>query len=257
MPKILRHDVIDKSMGALAESVASIITADDNDAAKADAMTKTFEQFGDYLKSNITTTLRKADEPRDDDDEQRTNTIDDDKKLSGKLRQMVAALITAAPSLSEEHAMHFLLHSPHGRRLAEHLNSISKTERQPPMTRSEELQSIAKDFVVIKMCKKISDDGDGHVVSANEISVLISEEARNAFPNETPAKAVAHYYDNNFEVRKALAITKDQQFAGSLVKSYATLKPTSTEVGSTLVSDDSAEAVKLLQEMATKQGRKF
>jgi hypothetical protein len=43
---------------------------------------------------------------QDDDDPQRTNTIDDDKKLSGKLREMVAAMITAVPSLSEEHAMH-------------------------------------------------------------------------------------------------------------------------------------------------------
>jgi len=38
-------------MIALAESVASIIT--DNKADKAAAMAKTFEQFGDYLKSNV------------------------------------------------------------------------------------------------------------------------------------------------------------------------------------------------------------
>jgi len=37
----------------------------------------------------------------------------------------------------------------------------------------------------------------------------------------------------------------------------ATLTPTSTEVGNTLVSDDSAEAVRLLQEMADKQHRTF
>jgi hypothetical protein len=34
-------------------------------------------------------------------------------------------------------------------------------------------------------------------------------------------------------------------------------EPTSTSVGNTNVSDDSAEAVRLLQEMAEKQGRKF
>jgi hypothetical protein len=53
---------------------------------------------------------------QDDDDPQRTNTIDDDKKLSGKLREMVAAMITAVPSLSEEHAMH--LSGPIGRQSA-------------------------------------------------------------------------------------------------------------------------------------------
>ncbi len=41
------------------------------------------------------------------------------------------------------------------------------------------------------------------------------------------------------------------------LKSLASLKPTSVETGSTTVSDDSAEAIRLLNEMATKQGRKF
>jgi hypothetical protein len=37
----------------------------------------------------------------------------------------------------------------------------------------------------------------------------------------------------------------------------ASLEPISVEVGNTLVSDDSAEAVKQLQEMCEKQGRSF
>lgn len=37
----------------------------------------------------------------------------------------------------------------------------------------------------------------------------------------------------------------------------ASLEPTSTVVGSSLVSDDSAEAVRLLGEMAAKNGRSF
>lgn len=40
-------------------------------------------------------------------------------------------------------------------------------------------------------------------------------------------------------------------------KSLGTLTPTSTEVGSTQVSDDSAEAVRLLQKMADQQHRTF
>jgi hypothetical protein len=43
----------------------------------------------------------------------------------------------------------------------------------------------------------------------------------------------------------------------ALTKGMATLTPTSTEVGNTNISDDSAEAVRLLQEMAEKQHRTF
>ena len=43
----------------------------------------------------------------------------------------------------------------------------------------------------------------------------------------------------------------------ALSKGMATLEPTSTSVGDTNVSDDSAEAVRLLGEMAAKNGRSF
>jgi len=49
------------------------------------------------------------------------------------------------------------------------------------------------------------------------------------------------------ELRKAYVATKGM----------ASLEPTSTEVGSTLVSDDSIEAVRQLQELADKQRRSF
>src|SRR5258707_15714847 len=40
-------------------------------------------------------------------------------------------------------------------------------------------------------------------------------------------------------------------------KGYASLEPTSTEVGSSEFEDDSAEAARLLQQMEESQGRKF
>jgi hypothetical protein len=52
-------------------------------------------------------------------------------------------------------------------------------------------------------------------------------------------------------------IIREAGYVKSLSKGMATLKPTSTEVGNTLVSDDSAEAVRLLGEIATKNGRAF
>jgi hypothetical protein len=52
------------------------------------------------------------------------------------------------------------------------------------------------------------------------------------------------------DVKHSLALS-------STTKSMASLTPTSTEVGSSSVSDDSAEAVRQLQEMADKQRRTF
>lgn len=47
--------VIDKSVEGLAESVTSILGADDiDDVAKSAALTKSFEQFGEHLKSTLT-----------------------------------------------------------------------------------------------------------------------------------------------------------------------------------------------------------
>src|SRR5882757_27112 len=54
-------------------------------------------------------------------------------KVSAKLRAMVDAMIMADPTKSEEEHLHYLLHNAHGRRLAEHFNSITKTEKETPM----------------------------------------------------------------------------------------------------------------------------
>jgi hypothetical protein len=51
----------------------------------------------------------------------------------------------------------------------------------------------------------------------------------------------------NSELRQAYQVTKGM----------ASLVPTSVEVGSSETSDDSAEAVRLLAELAEKQGRTF
>lgn len=46
--------IIDKSLEGLAESVGSILSDDGEDVEKVAALTKTFEQFGDHLKSTLT-----------------------------------------------------------------------------------------------------------------------------------------------------------------------------------------------------------
>lgn len=178
--------------------------------------------------------LRKlADEPRDDDDDdpQRTNTIDDDKKLSGKLRQMVAALITAAPSLREDQAMHFLLHSPTGRKLAEHLNNLAK-RKDPPMPQVN----------IVKL------------IEVTEQGLMASVTRRDG---ESYAKSFSRRYETDIDFRKQWAALTDAKHLMALGKGMASLTPTSTSVGDTSVADDSAEAVRLLSEMAARNGRSF
>src|SRR5258708_3268427 len=59
---------------------------------------------------------------------------------------------------------------------------------------------------------------------------------------------------SNFERCRDIAETKQLEI---YLKGLATLKPTSTEVGSSEFEDDSAEAIRLLNAMARKNGRSF
>src|SRR5258707_4621945 len=77
----------------------------------------------DYSKLNTLQHTGLGDDPGDE------GTIidpnDTPTPLHPKLQHMVNAMITAVPSLKQEHALYFLLHTPRGRRLAEHLSSIT------------------------------------------------------------------------------------------------------------------------------------
>jgi Arm DNA-binding domain len=78
--------------------------------------------------------------------------------------------------------------------------------------------------------------------------------------DETYAKAFTRKYENDLEFRKSWAAVTEAKHLDinlKMAKGMATLTPTSVEVGNTNVSDDSAEAVRLLREMAEKNGRAF
>src|SRR5438128_483038 len=70
--------------------------------------------FNDIIKADESDELRG---PREKDD---------DNKVSEKLRSMVAAMITAAPTLKESEAMHFILHTAHGRKMYEHFSKAKE-----------------------------------------------------------------------------------------------------------------------------------
>jgi hypothetical protein len=78
----------------------------------------------------------------------------DGDKVSSKLTAMVDAMIAAAPSLDRQEAAYYLLHNAHGRRLADHLNNISKTEKEIPMVDIFKLNNIDS---VVEISKSIID----------------------------------------------------------------------------------------------------
>jgi hypothetical protein len=126
--KVSKHvDVVDISIDALAESVLSIVTDDQADEIKKSAaMTKTLEQFHDYLKLN------------------HIDIVDVDPRseaLPAPLKDFTTAMMVAEPGLTQQQAMHQLLHTAHGRKLAEHLGAIiTKGDTKPQFSKNNPWQ---------------------------------------------------------------------------------------------------------------------
>jgi hypothetical protein len=171
------------------------------------------------------------DQPLADDNIQRTNTEDDDKKVSVKIKELVAEMIRAAPSLHPQTAARWLLHSEQGQKL------LAQHKRNTPMIDIAKVIAVTEDCLMVR-AKLQKRDG------------------------ETDAHAFTRLYEGDIEFRRQWAsVSEAKQLLGlAATKAYpnlASLTPTSTEVGGTLVSDDSAEAIRLLNEMAEKQHRTF
>lgn len=187
--------------------------------------------------------MAKANEQADDDitndDPARTNTINDDDKLSGRLKAMVAALVTAAPSLSEKHAMHFLIHTAQGRKLAEHLNNISKHEKESPMP-TVDIMKLHNIESVIEFTK--SSGASEFVIS----EVIMGHAKLNKMAGESNQKAFSRILERNSELLKAYGLAKGGP-------NLMSIEPVSVEVGSSATADDSAKAYAQLQEKVAEQ----
>jgi hypothetical protein len=162
------------------------------------------------------------------DDEDDIRDEDDDKKLSEKLREVVAAMTAAAPSLHPQRAARWLLHTPQGQAL------LAQHKRNTAMPQVDILKAIA-----------IYED------------VLMAQAKLQKRAGETEAKAFARLYEGDIEYRKQWAALTDAKHLQGYLKGLASLTPTS--VGVTNINDinDAAEAVRLLNEMATKNGKSF
>lgn len=166
------------------------------------------------------------DDRRKEKDEDSTGNNDD--KLSDKLKDMVDALIVAAPSLDRQAAAHFLMNHPQGRKLAEHLNNISKTERNTPMD-------------IFK------------VISITENALMAGITKRDG---ENYHTAFARKFENDIEFRKQWRDLNEAKQLHGYLKSYPNMMgttPTSVEVGATNVESDAEKAYGRLMEMAEAQ----
>jgi hypothetical protein len=170
------------------------------------------------------------------DDEQRTNTIPDDDKVSAKLRSMVDAMIVAVPTLDRQTATHYLLHTPKGRRLAEHFNSISKRKDETPMPTVDIMKLHNPDSVI----EFIKSSGASEFV----ISEVIMGHARlNKRDGESDAQAFARVFP---KFQTAYGVSKGYP-------NMMSVEPVSVEVGDTTVEDDSWKAAAQLTALVEEQ----
>jgi hypothetical protein len=195
-----------------------------SDATSARARGDFWDEDPPYLFDDI---MRKAVATDDDDNIDPNATAS---SLLPKLNDMVAAMVVADPTQSEEQHLFSLLHTAHGRKLAEHLNNLTKKEHTMPQV------DIMKVIAVTEQCL---------------MATIVKREG------ERYDTAFARKFESDIEFRKQWRDLTEAKHTMLVSKGMATLTPTSTEVGSSATSDDSAEAVRLLQEMAAKNGKSF
>jgi hypothetical protein len=174
--------------------------------------------------------------------------------ISDRFERFIEIVSEASPGVSRREIVSFLLNSANGRKVAEHLASITKKE-EPVMDRTEQLRSIAKDFGVHRLAKLLIDDDNAHGISEFEFHKLMNDEAQKTKRDgETPDQAFARFYsdDANIDLRKAITIVKS-------VPNFMSIE--ATQVGGddafdTSVADSSAKAMAKLNEMAEEQRKR-
>jgi hypothetical protein len=174
--------------------------------------------------------LRKADEIQPPN----SATDADKAPLSASLDEIVAEMIAATGGRLHPHrARRWLLHTPQGQELLR--QHTTKKETIMPQVDIMKLVTVVEDGLMAQ-ARLTKRDG------------------------ETEAKAFSRYYENNIDFRRQWATVTDAKLLDlnlNMRKGMPTLTPTSVVVGNTNFADDSAEAVRLLQEMAAKNGQSF
>lgn len=179
--------------------------------------------------------VRKANEPRADTDEQRTNIIDDSDKVSAKIKDLAASMIAASSGkITEQQATHFILNTPHGRKMYEH---FSKSRKDNPMH-----------INIHKLMPAIEIMEEG----------LQARAKLERHDGESVAKSFTRLYEGDLDFRRTCKTVQEAKHFVALTK--VNVMPTSvvsTEVGNTNVPDDSAKAIAQLNAQAERAHRTF
>jgi hypothetical protein len=153
-------------------------------------------------------------EPEDNEED------DEAAALPPQLEQAIAAVIAANPALTKQDAVHWLIHTPHGRALVAHL---SKRKDSTPMT-APTYQSILKDFGGLEsICKRITTINDASGVSEHQLYELAEVEAQKTRKsNETPAQAFSRFYQSEeaAPLRKAIQIAKGMDYGTAQTQGF-------------------------------------
>jgi hypothetical protein len=221
--------IIDEAVEQLAKYFGEILT-DDKYIDKGAEITKLFKSCSTYLKSVIA-----DDDSIDDADNPSSNA-----PLLAKLGQMVAAMAAGDPTRSEQEHLFRLLNTARGRSIANHLNELSKGKPSMPQIDIMKLKNIDTVAEISKAIIKGS-----AACTEHEFTKMVQGHADlNRRSGESSASAFARIFTDpgNVELRRAHALTKSVNAMD--------VTPVFTEVGNTLVSDDSAKAYRQLQELA-------
>jgi hypothetical protein len=147
---------------------------------KRDNGTSDVLMFDDIMKRrrfrHVTTRTRKA-ENDDISDANMIDPSDTPTSLLSKLNDMVQLMVRAEPGLTEEHALFHLSNHPRGRKLAEHLNNLSKGQTMPQVD-------------ILK------------VIAVTE-DALMAQAKLQKRDGETEAKAFTRLYEGDIDFRKS------------------------------------------------------
>jgi hypothetical protein len=128
----------------------------------------------------------------------------DDKKLTARLKEFAALMVTVDPSKSEEEHLFDFVNTAHGRRRAEHLNNLSKGETlmQVDITKLHNIDSVTE------VAKNVI--SDKIALTEHEFAEILTGHAK--VTGTTLEKILTG--PDNVEIRKAYTLVKGYQPAG-------------------------------------------
>jgi hypothetical protein len=171
-------EIIAKAAEALAESVASIINDSSiTEREKLETLARSFAQAEVYLQEEL---------PAD-----------------ALAKSVVAA---ADPAIAFENTDGARMTFPNKRALAMWLaiQRVTKAEKEPNMDPLKNLQDFVKAGRIADIAKVLVADGDGHSITENEFTSLISAHAQREYPTLSPAQAFDKVFSANTAEGKLL-----------------------------------------------------